>query len=304
MISIVSVTVPPVDPVADAFVQTDIDAPDQFNLVDVPCSQLLDDFTEETGWTFEGDRPGGLCSFDTGRERMGIELAQSRLAIALWESTGGVIFRKQVASHTLEIVRLADTCSLGWGLDWVFTSLAEFAESSRERGLWSLVLQDMRYGTCDRLEPHVNLLPTYVRFACYPGEEMHAATILAATIDLRKYCPLIYMLDIALRNNVAVIAEIELEFCEPNDLVDRLHRSIGEVVEYQPLEANVFKESADLPVRLRVWSDWAHRRVVVAGSDAYVKEAQRLAQSMDDWKRLCTDVANSPDQPDAVAPPP
>jgi hypothetical protein len=165
-------------------------------------------------------------------------------------------------------------------LEFIFSSVDKFAESDRPDSAVSLLLYRSRYGPSERLLSHRELLPDYVRLAQY-GNKGDELIVFAASCDVRQYVPLLDMLDAVFRDDESQVAEIKLAHIEPGALAERLHNEFPSTFVYRPLMAARQTEPAGDSPDLRVWTDWAHCRVIVGGKLEAVGKAQSLAHKMD-----------------------
>ncbi|HRX85830.1 MAG TPA: hypothetical protein P5572_12500 [Phycisphaerae bacterium] len=251
-----------------------------FHYAHATYRELLDDFEWTTGWKIDGPRPEGSTTLDCGRESMSFDLAITRLNMVCYHACDDAFFVRRRLEPTIKIIRLADRCGLTWGLKWMFTSVESITKTTYPADRPALLLYGHDATPIPEILKYANLVPSYVVMMEYDctGKNL---TMLASLTDLRLYVPLLDMLDVALQDDATVVAEIKLERGEPDDLAQTLASLYPDTIIYHPLGDERQTEPPGADPALRVWTDWAHRRVVVTGSAEAVAEAQALARLLD-----------------------
>lgn len=250
----------------------------RFNYLDTPFNEIVNQFAAQTGRSVIGPIPTERFTVDCGREVMDFKLAMMRLGV-LSVRTGSAEFLwhhvELDGTRTIQMRRMP--CFPNRAS--IFVDVSSFAASHYEGADWAMLLQDCRYSPSATIAKYQALLPSYVIARNYPERE--ALTLFAAAADLRLYSPLLDMLDIALQDDAAVVADVKLQHVEPAVYAEVLRMFLPGTIEYQRLEQQRYHEPAGEEPPLRVWTDWAHRRAVVVGSPFAVGRAETLASMLD-----------------------
>jgi len=248
-----------------------------FNYVDTSLNEIVQAFADEVGRTVKSWPPTRNVTLDCGRDSMSFDLALMRLQMVIFSADQHVL-RLPRWECVIEAVRLRDTCCHP-PLERIFLSVEAFASHPAPDHLWTMLIHDFRAFLPEILDRLRHFVPSYVYMVPYPHKA--ALIIWAADIDVRHYSPLLDMLEIALRDDAAVVEEITLQRAEPIDLAYTLVSLYPDTIVYRPLGAKRQIEPPGAEPDIRIWTDWAHRRAVVAGTVGAVERARELARILD-----------------------
>ncbi len=236
----------------------------RFNLVDVTYREVLADFVAQSGMGIEGCRPTSRVTFDTGREVMTFALAANRLCILLFNHPDQHWFWRPNDAENYKVARVTQTLH-SIRLDHVFSTTEQLADSGLPGHDIILVLITLD-NSPDRLPNLARYLPGYVRCQAFAGE--NAYTILATKQDAHQYLSLCRMMDDAASDGAFRLIEHHFQNIEPATAIDALRKLYGSVQHYNGSPPRRLGRPAEGAPPIRAWTDWAHRRIIVAAPEA------------------------------------
>ena len=249
----------------------------RFEMVDETYATILEAFAATTGLEIVGETPEGRTSFNCGRERMGIELALARLAVSLFSHPMCYVLSKR--DSLIEVWPSAGTRSL-ISVSNIYPSAVEFLEDDRSDAaivcvLWQRESPDW---PDDSLLPSV--LPSYVRVARY--REENALTVFGTVSDARHCLGLLTVLDRACMQARLSTFHIHFAELEPATAVGCLRSQFDKLAPCSSVNsASDIARIRDAEAEAFVWTDWAHRSIVVACPTENVDEIKTRLTRLD-----------------------
>jgi hypothetical protein len=247
-----------------------------------PFADILAEFSRDTGYPITGRMPSGTVTLDCGREVMPFDLALTRLNVVLLSADGSPYLRRNTLNSSLEIRRMVEQCSMSIDFDWIFTSVDKSVQSNAQRSQLVILLYRSRAGQYPTIAPQLELLPSYMRCRSLPGDpNQKALGLMGAAVDIRHYVPLVQMLDETCAHKNQKVSEFQLRFAEPAAVADCIRQAHPEAIRIRPLGEQRLADIQRGHAVLRIWCDWAHRRLVFAGPANTVEHAREIALALD-----------------------
>jgi hypothetical protein len=253
-----------------------------FRMVDVPCSEILEEFARRSGLELIETLPECRASFDCGQEAMSFDLALNRLRLLLLRTADCDLVRK---GNALEIVRAPVAGRFLANQPLLDVNLFKKLELGDERIAW-VVYRALGHLSDEQVTMQ-KYMPAHVSVRRVEDRDM--LLFLSVAKDLRRYLALAEMLggDDA---KPSAVERFQLENVQPDAAVRELRRILGRVAVYKSILPNgPSRDGGDSPQAeeppnspaIRVWIDEPHQSLIVRCPRESMKDVSDALQRLD-----------------------